>query len=79
VQKGFFISQEMQRLHVEDPLHQYANRFWKSAASMVKITDSMKHQANPQNVDSNELNRLANHPERFWAAPDWTRRGKSQG
>jgi GNAT superfamily N-acetyltransferase len=36
---GFFISQEMQRLHVEDALHLYANCFWKSAASMVKITD----------------------------------------
>jgi len=36
---GFFISQEMQGLHVDDPLHQYANRFWKSAASMLKRPD----------------------------------------
>jgi GNAT superfamily N-acetyltransferase len=36
---GFFISQEMQRLHVKDALHQYANCFWKSAASIVKRPD----------------------------------------
>lgn len=29
---GFFISQGMQHLQAEEPLHQYANRFWKSAA-----------------------------------------------
>ena len=28
---GFFISQGMNRLQVEDPLRHYANRFWKSA------------------------------------------------
>ena len=36
---GFFLSQGMQRLHVNDPLHQYTNRFWKSAADMVKRPD----------------------------------------
>ena len=36
---GFFISREMQRLHVDDPLHQYENRFWKNAASMLKRSD----------------------------------------
>jgi predicted N-acetyltransferase YhbS len=29
--KGFFHSQGMNRLQVEDPVRQYANRFWKSA------------------------------------------------
>lgn len=33
---GFFISQEMERLQVEDPMHHYANRFWKSAALILK-------------------------------------------
>ena len=28
---GFFLSQGMSRLRVEDPAHHYANRFWKSA------------------------------------------------
>ena len=36
---GFFISQGMQRLQTNDPLHQYANRFWKSAASMMISPD----------------------------------------
>jgi len=36
---GFFISQEMQHLHVDDHLHQYSNRFWKNEASMVKRPD----------------------------------------
>ena len=29
---GFFLAQGMNRLPVEDPGHQYANRFWKSIA-----------------------------------------------
>ena len=29
--KGFFISQGMTRLPVENPMRQFANRFWKSA------------------------------------------------
>ena len=36
---GFFISQGMQRLQADDPLHQYANRFCKSAASIMISPD----------------------------------------
>ncbi len=36
---GFFISQGMQRLQADDPLHQYANRFWKSAAIIMISPD----------------------------------------
>jgi len=36
---GFFISQGMQRLQADDPLHQYANRFWKSGASIMTSPD----------------------------------------
>ena len=36
---GFFISQGMQRLQADDPLHQYANRFWKNAASIMISPD----------------------------------------
>jgi predicted N-acetyltransferase YhbS len=33
---GFFISQDMEPLQATDPMHHYANRFWKSAALMLK-------------------------------------------
>jgi GNAT superfamily N-acetyltransferase len=33
---GFFISQNMEPLQAADPTHHYANRFWKSAALMLK-------------------------------------------
>jgi predicted N-acetyltransferase YhbS len=33
---GFFIAQNMAPLQVDDPVHHYANRFWKRAALMLK-------------------------------------------
>ena len=33
---GFFISQHMEPLQVDDPMHHYANRFWKSASVMLE-------------------------------------------
>jgi len=36
---GFFISQGMERLQADDPHTQYANRFWKSAASIMTSPD----------------------------------------
>ena len=36
---GFFISLGMQRLQAEEPQHQYANRFWKSAAGIMTSPD----------------------------------------
>lgn len=36
---GFFISRGMQRLRADDSLHQYANRFWKNAASIMTSPD----------------------------------------
>ena len=35
----FFISQGMERLQADDPQTQYANRFWKSAASIMTRPD----------------------------------------
>jgi len=32
---GFFIAQHMEPLAVADPMHHYANRFWKSAAAIL--------------------------------------------
>lgn len=33
---GFFIAQNMEPLQVDDPMHHYANRFWKRAALMLE-------------------------------------------
>jgi hypothetical protein len=46
--------------------NQHGEKIRLSSSSRLPI----KHRANPQYVDINELNRLANHPERFWEAAD---------
>lgn len=36
---GFFIAQGMERLRVDSPARQYANRFWKSRTAIEKNTE----------------------------------------
>jgi GNAT superfamily N-acetyltransferase len=36
---GFFIAQGMERLHVDSPARQYANRFWKSRTAILETSE----------------------------------------